>query len=129
MDVWRLMWRAVSYTSSLCLILVCLMYYYFLTPLLHAHSGDPRRPIPLDRVDMKRGYCFVFLKDASSAAEKERVENYVADISGMYVISHIYFYYSYGVVLVLWCFWVAAYELFVLIAVNCQDRGGGGSCL
>lgn len=50
---------------------------------LNLYTGDPRRPIALDRVDMKRGYCFVFLKDVSSMAEKERIENYVADISGM----------------------------------------------
>jgi arginine/serine-rich splicing factor 4/5/6 len=30
-------------------------------------------PIPVDRVDLKRGYCFVFLKDAASATEKEQV--------------------------------------------------------
>lgn len=48
-------------------------------------SGDPRRPIALDRVDMKRGYCFVFLRDVTSMAEKERIENYVSDINGMYV--------------------------------------------
>jgi arginine/serine-rich splicing factor 4/5/6 len=34
---------------------------------------------------MKRGYCFVFLKDAANAMEKERIENYVSDINGMYV--------------------------------------------
>ena len=48
-------------------------------------SGDPRRPIALDRVDIKRGYCFVFLRDVTSMAEKERIENYVSDINGMYV--------------------------------------------
>lgn len=46
-------------------------------------AGDPRRPIAVDRVDIKRGYCFVFLKDVTSQAEKERIENYVADIGGM----------------------------------------------
>lgn len=30
-------------------------------------------PIPVDRVDLKRGYCFVFLKDAVSTTEKEQV--------------------------------------------------------
>lgn len=45
--------------------------------------GDPRRPIALERVDMKRGYCFVFLRDVATMAEKERIENYVNEINGM----------------------------------------------
>ena len=32
---------------------------------------------------MKRGYCFVFLKDAANQAEKERAERFVQEISGM----------------------------------------------
>ena len=35
-------------------------------------------------------------------AEKERVENYVADISGMYV-SYIFYYFCPCVVFVSWC--------------------------
>eukprot|EP01082_Thalassiosira_pseudonana_P007283 g6291.t1 g6291 contig23:123371-125514(+) len=46
-------------------------------------GGDPRRPLPIDRVDMKRGYCFVFLKDAVDEVEKRRIQNYVVDICGM----------------------------------------------
>ncbi|ACI65069.1 predicted protein, partial [Thalassiosira pseudonana CCMP1335] len=42
---------------------------------------NPRRPLPIDRVDMKRGYCFVFLKDAVDEVEKRRIQNYVVDIS------------------------------------------------
>ncbi|KAL7552437.1 hypothetical protein ACHAWF_015708 [Thalassiosira exigua] len=42
-------------------------------------------PLPPTRLlqDMKRGYCFVFLKDPESLAEKERAETYVAEINGM----------------------------------------------
>lgn len=36
-------------------------------------SEGTYNPFPVDRVDLKRGYCFVFLKDASSATEKEQV--------------------------------------------------------
>ena len=35
--------------------------------------------------DMKRGYCFVFLKDPENQSEKDRAEAYVSEISGMYV--------------------------------------------
>jgi hypothetical protein len=40
-------------------------------------------PIPVDRVDLKRGYCFVFLKDATSQAHKDMAEQFVSDINGM----------------------------------------------
>jgi RNA recognition motif-containing protein len=43
-------------------------------------------PIPVDRVDLKRGYCFVFLKDAVSQEAKENAERFVSDINGMYVL-------------------------------------------
>jgi RNA recognition motif-containing protein len=42
-------------------------------------------PIPVDRIDLKRGYCFVFLKDVSTQSEKEQAERFVQDINGMYV--------------------------------------------
>ena len=41
------------------------------------------KPIPVDRVDMKRGYCFVFLKDAATQDDKERAERFVSEINGM----------------------------------------------
>ena len=41
------------------------------------------QPIPVLRVDMKRGFCFVYLKDATSPRDKERIQSYVADINGM----------------------------------------------
>ena len=41
------------------------------------------QPIEVERLDQKRGYCFVFLKDASSAADKDNAERFVAAISGM----------------------------------------------
>lgn len=40
-------------------------------------------PIPVLRVDMKRGFCFVYLKDAQSPADKERIQRYVEEINGM----------------------------------------------
>ena len=71
----------------------------FLGNLLHTYSADavtdlferpiqPSEktnyyPIPVDRIDIKRGYCFVFLKDARSPADKENVEGFVMDINGM----------------------------------------------
>eukprot|EP00535_Pseudo-nitzschia_heimii_P012142 CAMPEP_0197196626 /NCGR_PEP_ID=MMETSP1423-20130617/32455_1 /TAXON_ID=476441 /ORGANISM="Pseudo-nitzschia heimii, Strain UNC1101" /LENGTH=424 /DNA_ID=CAMNT_0042650437 /DNA_START=668 /DNA_END=1942 /DNA_ORIENTATION=+ len=42
-------------------------------------------PITVDRLDQKRGYCFVFLKDAVAPADKDNAERYVAAISGMEV--------------------------------------------
>lgn len=41
------------------------------------------KPMQVDRVDLKRGFCFVFLKDIQSDDEKERVENYVNSLNGM----------------------------------------------
>jgi arginine/serine-rich splicing factor 4/5/6 len=41
------------------------------------------RPIPIDRLDQKRGYCFVFLKDAVVQEDKENAQRFVAAISGM----------------------------------------------
>mmetsp|Transcript_24603 Transcript_24603/g.37962 ORF Transcript_24603/g.37962 Transcript_24603/m.37962 type:complete len:108 (+) Transcript_24603:56-379(+) len=46
-------------------------------------GSDPNRPIPVDRVDVKRGYCFIFLKDAESEDDKRRIERYVSEINGM----------------------------------------------
>ena len=39
--------------------------------------------IPVERIDVKRSYCFVFLKDASTQERKEKVEKFVSDINGM----------------------------------------------
>lgn len=44
---------------------------------------DPNAPIYVDHVDMKRGFCFVFLKDVSTEAEKVRIEHYVSEINGL----------------------------------------------
>ena len=38
---------------------------------------------PVDRVDLKRGYCFVFLKDAKSQKDKDEVEEFLREINGM----------------------------------------------
>jgi hypothetical protein len=40
-------------------------------------------PIPIDRIDIKRGYCFVFFKDATSIQEKQRIESFCMTINGM----------------------------------------------
>lgn len=53
--------------------------------LLGSSEPDAFKPIPVDRLDQKRGYCFVFLKDAQTAADKDNAERYVAAISGMAV--------------------------------------------
>lgn len=47
--------------------------------------GLPRefKSIPVDRIDVKRGYCFVFLKDAETQADKEQIEAFVVAINGM----------------------------------------------
>ena len=41
------------------------------------------KSVPVERVDLKRGYCFVFLKDAVSQEAKEHAERFVSDINGM----------------------------------------------
>jgi hypothetical protein len=41
------------------------------------------KSIPVDRIDVKRGYCFVFLKDAETQADKEQIEAFVVAINGM----------------------------------------------
>jgi hypothetical protein len=40
-------------------------------------------PVHVDRVDLKRGYCFVFLKDATCQADKDNAERFVTAINGM----------------------------------------------
>ncbi|KAL7454547.1 hypothetical protein ACHAWC_006169 [Mediolabrus comicus] len=40
-------------------------------------------PFDLERVDIKRGYAFVFLRDPKTIEEKNRIETYVGDINGM----------------------------------------------
>jgi hypothetical protein len=41
------------------------------------------KPIPVERLDQKRGYCFVFLKDAVVQEDKDNAEEFVEAISGM----------------------------------------------
>ena len=56
----------------------------FHTPLVPPGSEPGAfHQIPVDRLDQKRGYCFVFLKDAVAATDKDNAERYVAAISGM----------------------------------------------
>lgn len=59
----------------------------FTTPIVPPDSKTAFKPILIDRVDIKRGFCFVFLKDAASQEEKELIEAFVAAIDGMYVKS------------------------------------------
>jgi arginine/serine-rich splicing factor 4/5/6 len=40
-------------------------------------------PFSVDRIDVKRGYCFIFLNDAASQADKEEAEAFVSAINGM----------------------------------------------
>jgi len=54
--------------------------HIFLTSLhLHLHPQD-----------IKRGFCFVFFKDAPNMEEKRRTEDFVDEINGMYVYNHHY---------------------------------------
>eukprot|EP00559_Dactyliosolen_fragilissimus_P006230 CAMPEP_0184871380 /NCGR_PEP_ID=MMETSP0580-20130426/40687_1 /TAXON_ID=1118495 /ORGANISM="Dactyliosolen fragilissimus" /LENGTH=384 /DNA_ID=CAMNT_0027374033 /DNA_START=925 /DNA_END=2079 /DNA_ORIENTATION=+ len=50
----------------------------FIRPII-----DVGGPIPVDRVDLKRGFGFVFLQDAKVQADKDRTERYVSHINGM----------------------------------------------
>jgi hypothetical protein len=43
-------------------------------------------PITVQRIDLKKGFCFVFFKDAKSLEEKERAERYMMELNGMYVL-------------------------------------------
>jgi len=46
-------------------------------------DADSFRSMPVDRIDYKRGYCFVFLKDATTEDFKEMAQRFVNDINGM----------------------------------------------
>jgi hypothetical protein len=49
----------------------------------NTNDEPPPVSIPVDRIDIKRGYCFVFFKDATSLQEKQRIESFCMSISGM----------------------------------------------
>jgi len=54
----------------------------------HVPPGSPEGfydSIPVARIDVKRSYCFVFLKDATTQEGKEKTEKFVSDINGMAV--------------------------------------------
>mmetsp|Transcript_5951 Transcript_5951/g.8465 ORF Transcript_5951/g.8465 Transcript_5951/m.8465 type:complete len:108 (+) Transcript_5951:59-382(+) len=57
----------------------------FETPMIPngTPDGTYTKPFPVDRVDMKRGYCFVFLKDVSNDEDKSKTEQYISAINGM----------------------------------------------
>lgn len=40
-------------------------------------------PVSIDRVDLKRGYAFVFFQEARSQTDKVKLERYVEEINGM----------------------------------------------
>ena len=44
-------------------------------------------PMSVERVDLKRGFAFVFMNDAQTQEDKDRIEQYVDGIQGMYVPS------------------------------------------
>ena len=46
-------------------------------------DAESFKPVAVDRLDQKRGYCFVFLKDAESPGDKDNVEKLVSAINGM----------------------------------------------
>jgi hypothetical protein len=45
-------------------------------------------PMPVERIDLKRGYCFVFLNDVATRAQLAQTEAFVALLHGMYVTLH-----------------------------------------
>ena len=53
-------------------------------------SGEEIRAVfadklDVERIDVKRGYAFVFLKDVASSKEKEDAEQLVSNMNGRYV--------------------------------------------
>ena len=55
----------------------------FEKPMQPPNTDGNFTPIPVDRIDLKRGYSFVFLKDAKSQADKDNCERFVSAINGM----------------------------------------------
>ena len=55
----------------------------FTKPIVPPNTEDSFKPFDVDRIDVKRGYCFVFLKDATSEADKEAAERFVSAINAM----------------------------------------------
>ena len=56
----------------------------FEKPILPPNAKDDEYDsIPVSRIDVKRSYCFVFLKDAESQERKAQIEKFVSDINGM----------------------------------------------
>ena len=62
------------------------------TDAIKALFEEPRQPpnadppfasLPVERVDLKRGYCFVFLKHVTTQKEKMEAERFVKEINGM----------------------------------------------
>ena len=45
-------------------------------------------PFDVERVDLKRGFAFVFLADAKCEEDKDRIRRYVDGLQGMYVPTH-----------------------------------------
>lgn len=55
----------------------------FTKPIVPPNTEESFKPFGVDRIDVKRGYCFVFLQDATSEADKEATERFVSAINGM----------------------------------------------
>jgi hypothetical protein len=53
------------------------------SPSLSLSLDREYRPFPVDHIDLKRGYCFVFLKDADSQSFMNDIEAFVKAINGM----------------------------------------------
>jgi len=72
-------------------LFICSRDPFFSAEIVTAAFEQPTipdaEPVLVDRVDVKRGYCFVFLKDAKSQSDKKRIEEFVSKINGMYVSS------------------------------------------
>ena len=52
----------------------------FRRPLLPGYEA-----VNVQRIDLKKGFCFVFFKDAKNPDERERTERYVMELNGKYV--------------------------------------------
>lgn len=75
---------------------------------LFTHPAMDIPPMSIDRIDVKRGFAFVFLNDVKSEDEKERISRYVDGLNGMYVSNYsIYNFVSYRLLLVFACIQVS----------------------
>jgi hypothetical protein len=57
-------------------------------PTTAGSANQEFAPMPVERIDLKRGYCFVFLNDVATRAQLAQTEAFVALLHGMYVTLH-----------------------------------------